>query len=112
MITQLSDASFEADVLNGAMPTVVVFTAEWCGPCRLLQPVLEEVARELSNQVRFGTLDIDAQPATPTTYELKAVPTLMLFNEGVPVAAKMGALTREQIIAWLVGLKVIDPVEA
>jgi thioredoxin 1 len=87
----VTDATFAADVLEADGPVLVDFWAEWCGPCRKVSPVLEELAGEMADQVRIVKLDIDANPQTTRDYQVMSVPTIMLFNGGEPVGSLVGA---------------------
>src|SRR5678816_4066715 len=100
-VGKVSDASFESDVLKSAEPVVVDFWAEWCGPCRMIAPALEEIAGELGDKVTIAKLNIDENPDTPGRYGVRGIPTMLLFKGGQPVAQKVGAAPRSQIQQWL-----------
>jgi thioredoxin 1 len=98
---KISDASFETDVLKAGKPVVVDFWAEWCGPCRMIAPALEELATELHDKVTVAKLNIDESPQTPSKYGVRGVPTLMLFRDGQVAATKVGALPKSKIREWI-----------
>jgi thioredoxin 1 len=99
----VTDQSFEADVLNAGKPVLVDFWAEWCGPCKMIAPALEEIAGALGEQVDIVKLNIDENPDTPGKYGVRGIPTMLLFNDGQAVAQKVGAAPRGQIQQWLEG---------
>ncbi|HEX4080392.1 MAG TPA: thioredoxin TrxA [Rhizomicrobium sp.] len=98
---KISDSSFETDVLKSTKPVVVDFWAEWCGPCRMIAPALEELAAELKDKVTVAKLNIDESPQTPSKYGVRGVPTLMIFRDGQVAATKVGALPKSKIKEWI-----------
>jgi len=102
-IVYLSDASFEQEVLKSDMPVLVDYWAEWCGPCRMIAPILDEIASEYAGRVKVAKLNIDENPATPPKYGIRGIPTLMLFKNGNVAATKVGALSKSQLAAFLDG---------
>ena len=100
-IIAVLDDEFEQTVLNATKPVLIDFWAEWCGPCRALAPVFEDVAESYHDRVIFGKIDIDANPSTPSKYGVMSIPTLILFKNGQVVATKMGLLSKSQLIAFL-----------
>ena len=100
-IQHVSDESFDSDVLNSGVPVLVAYWAEWCGPCKVIAPVLEEIASEYDGKIKVCKLDIDANEATPPKYGIRGIPTLMLFKNGNVEATKVGALSKSQLTAFL-----------
>ena len=100
-IIHVSDDSFEQEVLHSEMPVLIDYWAEWCGPCKMIAPVLEEVASEYADKVRVAKLNIDENPATPPKYGIRGIPTLMLFKNGEVEATKVGAVSKAQLTAFL-----------
>ncbi|MGV0035344.1 MAG: thioredoxin TrxA [Candidatus Azotimanducaceae bacterium WSBS_2022_MAG_OTU7] len=100
-IQHVSDESFDSDVLNSDVPVLVDYWAEWCGPCKVIAPVLEEIASEYDGKMKVCKLDIDANEATPPKYGIRGIPTLMLFKNGNVEATKVGALSKSQLTAFL-----------
>ncbi len=100
-IKAVTDLSFEEDVLNAGKPVLVDFWAEWCGPCRALGPVLEEVAESHGEKVTFAKMNIDENPQTPSKYGVMSIPTLILFKNGQVEAIKMGLLSKPQLSAFV-----------
>ena len=98
-----TDANFAADVLEADKPVLVDFWAEWCGPCKMIAPALEELADEMGNQVQIIKLDIDENPDAPTKYGVRGIPTMILFKNGQPAATQVGAMPKSGIKKWLEG---------
>lgn len=101
LIKQLSDASFEADVLKSSTPVLVDYWAEWCGPCKMIAPILDDVAKDYAGKLKVAKLNIDDNQETPAKYGIRGIPTLMLFKGGNVEATKVGALSKSQLTAFI-----------
>ena len=99
--TTVSDDSFETDVLKASGPVLVDFWAEWCGPCKMIAPALEDIANELGGRVTIAKINIDDNPNTPTKYGVRGIPTLMIFKDGQVAATKVGALPKSKLVEWV-----------
>jgi thioredoxin 1 len=97
----VTDDSFHSDVIGADKPVLVDFWAEWCGPCRMIAPALEEIGREMGDKVTVAKLNIDDNPDAPARYGVRGIPTMILFRNGAPAATKVGAAPKSQIQAWL-----------
>ena len=100
-ISHVTDDTFETEVLKSDVPVLVDYWAEWCGPCKVIAPVLEEIAAEYDGKIRVCKLDIDSNEDTPPKYGIRGIPTLMLFKNGAVEATKVGALSKSQLTAFL-----------
>ena len=97
----VSDDSFESDVLKAEGPVLVDFWAEWCGPCKQIGPILDEIDQEMSEKVTIAKVNIDENPDTPTKYGVRVIPTLILFKDGEIAATKVGALPKSKLVEWV-----------
>ena len=100
---KVTDSSFEADVLSADGPVLVDFWAEWCGPCRMIGPALEEISEELGTKITITKLNIDENPDAPAQYGVRGIPTMILFKGGAPAATKVGAAPKSQLKSWIEG---------
>ena len=100
-IVHISDESFEEEVLQSEQPVLIDYWAEWCGPCKIIGPVLDEVATEYSDRLKVVKLNIDDNPQTPPKYGIRGIPTLMVFKNGQVEATKVGAVSKAQLTAFL-----------
>ncbi len=100
-IVHTSDGSFEADVINSDKPVLLDFWAEWCGPCKMIAPLLDEAASEYADKLSVVKINIDDNPNTPQKFGIRSIPTLMIFKDGAPQAQKLGAMSKSQLIEFL-----------
>ena len=101
LTTKITDQSFDSDVLKASTPVLVDFWAEWCGPCKMIAPALEEMAGSLAGRLMVAKMNIDENQATPKKYGVRGIPTLMLFKSGQVAATKIGALPKGKLMEWV-----------
>lgn len=100
-IAHITDDSFEQDVLSSEHPVLVDYWAEWCGPCKAIAPIVDQIAEEYAGKLKVAKLNIDENPATPPKYGIRGIPTLMLFKNGNVEATKVGAVSKSQLAAFI-----------
>jgi thioredoxin 1 len=101
LIKHVSDASFDSDVLKTDGPVLVDYWAEWCGPCKMIAPILDDLSSEYNGKLQIAKMNVDENTDTPAKYGIRGIPTLMLFKNGAVVATKVGALSKSQLTAFI-----------
>ncbi|MYZ50760.1 thioredoxin TrxA [Malikia spinosa] len=101
LIKQVTDATFETEVLNAGSPVLVDFWAEWCGPCKMIAPILDEVATNYNGKLQVAKMNVDDNREVPAKFGIRGIPTLMLFKDGQLAATKVGALSKAQLTAFI-----------
>ena len=101
LIKHISDASFDADVIQAIKPVLVDYWAEWCGPCKMIAPILDEVSKDYEDRLQVTKMNVDENREVPAKFGIRGIPTLMLFKDGQLAATKVGALSKAQLIAFL-----------
>jgi thioredoxin 1 len=102
-IVHVTDSSFESEVLNAKGPVLVDFWAEWCGPCKMIAPVLDELSSEYGEKIKICKMDVDSNQQTPGKFNIRGIPTLIIFKDGSPDSTKVGALSRAQLVEFIDG---------
>ena len=100
-VGKVSDADFDSEVLKAASPVVVDFWAEWCGPCRMIGPSLEDISKEMDGKLKVVKVNIDENPQVPSRYNVRSIPTLLLFKNGQVSATKIGAEPKQKVVSWI-----------
>jgi len=100
-IIHLSDDTFQKEVIESGIPVLVDYWAEWCGPCKMIAPILDDLVSEYDGKLKIAKLNIDENPQTPTKFGIRGIPTLMIFKDGNPEATKVGALSKSQLTAFI-----------
>jgi len=100
-LQETTDTGFETDVLQSSVPVVVDFFADWCGPCRMLAPVLQEINTEMGNTIKVVKLNIDKSPQIPAQFGVRSIPTLVLFHQGQAVSTKVGLVAKNKLVEWI-----------
>ena len=98
---KISDETFEEEVISKGKPIIVDFWAEWCGPCKQIGPILEEISNEYREKVTIGKLDVDENPEIASKYQIRGIPTMMLFNNGTLIDTKVGLSSKNDLIQWI-----------
>ena len=100
-ILEITSDNFDEKVINSSVPVLVDFWAEWCGPCKMIGPILEEISDEMSNEVTIAKHNIDEEPNTPTKYGVRGIPTMLLFKDGELKSTKVGAIPKSEVVSWI-----------
>ena len=101
MATSVTDQNFQSEVLNSSTPVVVDFWAEWCGPCKMMSPIVDELSAELAGKVKVVKINIDENPNVPAKYGIRGIPTFIVFKDGQAVETKVGGMSRSQFAEWV-----------
>ena len=100
-VIELNDSNFDDEVVKSDLPVLVDFWAEWCGPCKMIGPILEEISDEMSKEVTIAKHNIDEEPNTPTKYGVRGIPTMLLFKDGELKSTKVGAIPKSEVVSWI-----------
>lgn len=101
MTKQIKDNEFESEVINSKLPVLIDFWAEWCGPCRMLSPILDQLSEEMDGKVKIVKMNIDENPETPSKFSVRGIPTMLLFKEGKQIATKVGVQPKNALQEWI-----------
>jgi len=101
MTKQIKDNEFESEVINSKLPVLIDFWAEWCGPCRMLAPILDQLSEEMNDKVKIVKMNIDENPETPSKFGVRGIPTMLLFKEGKQIATKVGVQPKNVLQEWI-----------
>ena len=101
MTKQIKDNEFESEVINSKLPVIIDFWAEWCGPCRMLSPILDQLSEEMEGKVKIVKMNIDENPETPSKFGVRGIPTMLLFKEGKQIATKVGVQPKNALQEWI-----------
>ena len=100
-VQSIKDDAFESEVVNSSIPVLIDFWAEWCGPCKEIGPILEEISNEMGNKIKIIKINIDENPNTPNQYCVQSIPTLIIFKKGEPIATKVGSAIKSELLTWI-----------
>ena len=100
-VQSIKDDAFESEVVNSSIPVLIDFWAEWCGPCKEIGPILEEISNEMGNKIKIIKINIDENPNTPNQYGVQSIPTLIIFKKGEPIATKVGGAIKSELLTWI-----------
>ena len=100
-VLSINEKSFESEVINSDIPVLIDFWAEWCGPCKELTPLLDEISDEMKDKIKIVKINIDENPNIPSQYGIQSIPTLIIFNKGEPIATKIGSSIKTELISWI-----------
>jgi thioredoxin 1 len=100
-VLPINESSFESEVVNSDLPVLIDFWAEWCGPCKEISPLLDEISNEMKNKIKIVKINIDENPNIPSQYGVQSIPTLIIFKKGEPVATKVGGSIKTDLISWI-----------
>ncbi len=101
MTNSVKDDSFQSDVIDSKIPVLVDFWAEWCGPCKMLSPIIDQISKELDGKVKILKMNVDENPKIPSTFGIRGIPTMMLFKNGELVDSKVGVVEKGALISWI-----------